>query len=454
MSWTTLDTWIVVAGALTAASCALLGCFLLVRRMSMMGDAISHSVLPGLAAAFLITGSRDSLPMLAGAVIVGLLTAGLTQGLSRFGDVEESAAMGVVFTSFFALGLVLIVRAADTVDLDPGCVLYGAIELSPLDTVSIAGWLIPRAVVVGASVLALNLLVVLLLFKELRLAAFDPALATTLGFPAGLLHHLLMALVAVTTVASFETVGSILVIAMLVVPAAAAHLLTERLGPMLAWAVLLSLLCAALGHLAAITVPTWFGFTDTSTAGMMAVVAGLLFTAAWLFAPRHGLISRAWFRFHLGVERTAEDILGSLYRNEEITQRSDGLTHDELARYLQRGVLLRRVARALLTRRGWVASFSDGLRLQPEGRRHATELIRSHRLWERYLYERAAVRPDHVHATSEKLEHITDPALQSALAREIANPSRDPHGHVIPVGGAHGKGEDAARGAATTRPAL
>jgi manganese/zinc/iron transport system permease protein len=139
MSWTTLDTWIVVAGALTAASCALLGCFLLVRRMSMMGDAISHSVLPGLAAAFLITGSRDSLPMLAGAVIVGLLTAGLTQGLSRFGDVEESAAMGVVFTSFFALGLVLIVRAADTVDLDPGCVLYGAIELSPLDTVSSRG---------------------------------------------------------------------------------------------------------------------------------------------------------------------------------------------------------------------------------------------------------------------------------------------------------------------------
>jgi manganese/zinc/iron transport system permease protein len=431
MSWTTLDTWIVVAGALTAASCALLGCFLLVRRMSMMGDAISHSVLPGLAAAFLITGSRDSLPMLAGAVIVGLLTAGLTQGLSRFGDVEESAAMGVVFTSFFALGLVLIVRPPTPWTSTPG-----ACSTAPSNCrrsiPCLAGWLDSPRGGGGGGGARVNLLVVLLLFKELRLAAFDPALATTLGFPAGLLHHLLMALVAVTTVASFETVGSILVIAMLVVPAAAAHLLTDRLGPMLAWAVLLSLLCAALGHLAAITVPTWFGFADTSTAGMMAVVAGLLFTAAWLFAPRHGLISRAWFRFHLGVERTAEDILGSLYRNEEITQRADGLTHDELARYLQRGVLLRRAAQALLTRRGWVASFSDGLRLQPEGRRHATELIRSHRLWERYLYERAAVRPDHVHATSEKLEHITDPALQSALAREIANPSRDPHGHVIP----------------------
>ncbi len=433
MIWTSLDTWIVVAGALTAASCALLGCFLLVRRMSMMGDAISHSVLPGLAAAFLITGSRDSLPMLAGAVVVGLLTAGLTQWLSRFGDVEESAAMGVVFTSFFALGLVLIVRAADTVDLDPGCVLYGAIELSPLDTLSIAGWLIPRAVVVGASVLAVNLLVVLLLFKEFRLAAFDPALATTLGFPAGLMHHLLMVLVAVTTVASFETVGSILVIAMLVVPAAAAHLLSDRMGPMLVWAVLLSVLCAVLGHLSAITVPTWFGFADTSTAGMMAVSAGLLFAAAWLFAPRHGMLSRAWYRFQLGVQRTAEDILGSLYRNEEIAGHTDGLSRTELAHYLQRGARLRQAACVMLARRRWIESSGPGWRLLPEGRRHAADLIRSHRLWERYLFERAAVRPDHVHTTSETLEHVTNPDLQRALAREIRDQRRDPHGHVIPA---------------------
>ena len=432
MTWTSLDTWIVVAGALTAASCALLGCFLLVRRMSMMGDAISHAVLPGLAAAFMITGSRDSLPMLAGAVVVGLLTAGLTQWLSRFGDVEESAAMGVVFTSFFALGLVLIVRAADTVDLDPGCVLYGAIELSPLDTLSIAGWQSPRAVLVGASVLTVNLVVVLLLFKEFRLAAFDPALATTLGFPAGFMHHLLMVLVAVTTVASFETVGSILVIAMLVVPAATAHLLSDRLGPMLGWAVVLAVLCAVLGHLSAITVPTWFGFADTSTAGMMAVAAGLLFAAAWLFAPRHGVLSRAWHQFRLGVQRTAEDILGSLYRNEEITGRTEGLSRAELTHYLQRGARLRQAACALLVRRRWIEPSGPGWRLVPEGRRHAADLIRSHRLWERYLYERAAVRPDHVHTTSETLEHVTDPALQRALAGEIHDPRRDPHGHVIP----------------------
>jgi len=436
MMWSSLDTWIVVAGALSAASCALLGCFLLVRRMSMMGDAISHAVLPGLAVAFLLSGSRDSLPMLAGAVVVGLLTAVLTQFLSRYGQVEQSAAMGVIFTSLFALGLVLIVRAADTVDLDPGCVLYGAIELSPLDTVPVAEWLIPRAVLVGAGVLAVNLLVVGLLFKEFRLAAFDPALANTLGFPAWILHYLLMALVAVTTVACFETVGSILVIAMLVVPAAAAHLLTDRLRPMMIWAVLLSVACAVGGHVAAITVPTWFGFADTSTAGMMAVVAGLIFLLAWLMAPRHGLLVRAWHQRQLAVEQTAEDILGSLFRNEEITGTTAGLAAADLAAFAHSRMGLVRAGCRRLVERGWIEPAGALWRLREAGRAQATDLIRSHRLWERYLVDRAAVRPDHVHTTSETLEHVTDPALQRALAGEIRDPRRDPHGHVIPGGGA------------------
>ena len=142
-----LDGWIVAAGILCAMSCALLGNFLVLRRMSMMGDAISHAVLPGLAIAFLVTNSRESLPMFIGAAIVGVLTALFTQWINRFGRVEESASMGVVFTSLFAIGLILIVRAADHVDLDPGCVLYGAIEMVPLDIRNVFGFEIPRAVV-------------------------------------------------------------------------------------------------------------------------------------------------------------------------------------------------------------------------------------------------------------------------------------------------------------------
>jgi manganese/zinc/iron transport system permease protein len=301
MEWSFIDTWIIVTGILSAMSCALLGNYLVLRRMSMMGDAISHAVLPGLAIAFLITGSRDSLPMLVGAVGVGVLTAVLIQGINKLSGLDQGASMGVIFTSLFALGLILIRQAADHVDLDPGCVLYGAIELTPLDvlfTLRAGGTEleIPRAAVVLGAVLTINLAAILALYKELKISSFDPALATAAGINATFMHYLLMALVAVTTVASFEAVGSIIVIAMLIVPAATAYLLTDRLGVMLALSAVAGALSAGLGHLGALTVPVWFGFESTTTSGMMAAAAGLLFVLAWLFSPRYGLLLKGRLR--------------------------------------------------------------------------------------------------------------------------------------------------------------
>ena len=291
MNWTMFDTWIVVVGALCAVACALPGCFLVLRKMSMMGDAISHAVLPGLAAAFLITSSRASFVMFVGAAIVGILTAVFTQWVSKFGKVDRGAAMGIVFTTLFAVGLILIRQAADHVDLDAGCVLYGAIETTPFQMVTIGNVELPRAALVIGSVLLVNLTVILLLFKELRLSSFDPELATTLGINANLMHYLLMTMVAVTTVAAFESVGSIIVIAMLIVPPATALLLTKKLGLMLVLSVVIGAGAAVLGHVGALTVPPWLGFRGTVTSGMMAAAAGLLFGLAWLFSPREGLIS-------------------------------------------------------------------------------------------------------------------------------------------------------------------
>ncbi|MFP6899065.1 MAG: metal ABC transporter permease [Roseibacillus sp.] len=291
MNWTMFDTWIVVVGALCAVACALPGCFLVLRKMSMMGDAISHAVLPGLAAAFLITSSRASFVMFVGAAIVGILTAVFTQWVSKFGKVDRGAAMGIVFTTLFAVGLILIRQAADHVDLDAGCVLYGAIETTPFQMVTIGNVELPRAALVIGSVLLVNLTVILLLFKELRLSSFDPELATTLGINANLMHYLLMTMVAVTTVAAFESVGSIIVIAMLIVPPATALLLTKKLGLMLVLSVVIGAGAAVLGHVGALTVPPLLGFRGTVTSGMMAAAAGLLFGLAWLFSPREGLIS-------------------------------------------------------------------------------------------------------------------------------------------------------------------
>lgn len=297
MEWYVFDTWIVAVGALCAAACALVGSFLVLRRMSMMGDAISHAVLPGLAVAFLLTGSRASVAMFAGAAVTGVLTAVFTQWISRLGNVDRGASMGIVFTTLFALGLLLITRGAERVDLDPGCVLFGAIELTPLDVVAdwtVGGALfeVPRAFLVLGTVFLINLAVVVFLFKELRISAFDPELATTLGINAGFMHYVLMTLVAVTTVAAFEAVGSILVIAMLIVPPATAHLLTDRLSVMIVLSVVLGVLCAAGGHAAAVYLPALTGHDAVSTSGMMAVMAGVFFLAAALFAPRHGIIAR------------------------------------------------------------------------------------------------------------------------------------------------------------------
>ena len=307
MTWYIIDTWIVLISILAAVACALLGNFLVLRKMSMMGDAISHAVLPGLAIAFLITGARASLTMFIGAAVVGILTALFTQWVSRFGKVDEGASMGIVFTTLFAVGLLLIVQAADHVDLDASCVLYGAIELTPLDVVwrpELFGSVlqVPRSALVLCTVCAVNLLFVVLFFKELRIASFDSELATTMGINANLMHYMLMTLVAITTVAAFEAVGSIIVIAMLIVPAATAHLLTDQLHWMVVISAIFAALSAALGHVSAIFLPGWMGIDPsvveaTSTSGMMAVIAGVLFFIVLFCAPRQGIFVQKLGRF-------------------------------------------------------------------------------------------------------------------------------------------------------------
>jgi len=436
-----LDGWIVAAGILCAMSCALLGNFLVLRRMSMMGDAISHAVLPGLAVAFLVTNSRESLPMFIGAAIVGVMTALFTQWINRFGRVEESASMGVVFTSLFAIGLILIVRAADHVDLDPGCVLYGAIEMVPLDARNVLGFEIPRAVVTLAIVFVANLLFVVLFYKELKISSFDPELATTLGMNATVMHYLLMTFTAITTVAAFESVGSILVVAMLIVPAAAAHLLTERLSWMILVSLVLAVMSAVGGHVAALTVPTWFGFSDTSTAGMMAVVAGLLFTVAMLVAPRHGVISRFVHRGLLTLRIAREDMLGLMYRLEEV-QGGPAVGGKEpytaAAAMLREGKGVGHVTSAVavrdLLRRKQAVRSDGGFRLTDAGRDAARRLVRSHRLWEEYLQKHLNLPADHVHAPAERLEHVTDDAMREELDVYTDRPQTDPQGKTIPRG--------------------
>lgn len=281
----TTTVWIVLMGFLVTGACGLVGNFLILRRLALVGDAISHSLLPGIAVAFLFTASRATAPMVIGAVIAGILTTVFIEYIHKKSRVKTDAAIGIVFTTFFAVGVILISVFADKVDLDLDCVLYGEINYVPLEaSVVIAGFnLGPGPVVQMAGVLLGLGLLVGLFYKELLLTSFDPGLAASLGINTGVFHYGLMGVLALVIVASFESVGAILVIAMLIFPGATASLLSDRLPRL----IILSLIFSGFYSLLGFHLAVWL---NCSIAGAMVVAASFIFTLVWIFSPRKGLI--------------------------------------------------------------------------------------------------------------------------------------------------------------------
>ncbi|PDO09680.1 MAG: iron ABC transporter [Candidatus Reconcilbacillus cellulovorans] len=279
------DLIILLTGGLVAASCSLLGSFLVLRRMAMVGDAISHAVLPGIAAAFLASGSRDPIVVLPGAALMGVLAVFCIQWLRQSG-VQEDAATGVVFTALFAAGVLMVSLFARHIDLDLEHVLYGEIVFVPYDELHLFGkWLGPRALWFVGATFALNAAVVAIFYKQFKLCSFDPLLAASLGVPVTFFHYLLMALVSLTTVAAFDSVGAVLVVGMLVLPPATAYLLTDSLARMIGLGMAIGVADAAIGYGVSVAL-------DASTAGCMVTVAGLALALAFLFSPKHGILMR------------------------------------------------------------------------------------------------------------------------------------------------------------------
>jgi len=433
LAWTwQYDGVILLTGILCAVAASLPGNFLVLRRTSLLGDAVSHAVLPGIAAAFLLTHSRTGAALFIGAIAAGLLTAVLTELIRDIGSVDEGASTGVVFTTLFAAGLVLIVQAADAVDLDPGCVLYGALEDSPLHTLRFGGFDVPRVTLTLAGVLLLNLLFVVLFFKELLISSFDPGLATTGGYSARLVHYLLMIVVAITAVASFEAAGNILVVAMFIVPPSAALLLTTRLSRMIWLSAGIAAFSAAAGNFCATVLPGWLGYRSISTAGMMTLCVGLCFLAAALFSPSAGVVTGWLRRLGLSLRILCEDLLALLYRLEERGAAGvGGASADWLSKRLLCSHRLLMVAGWIQQRRGNLVHEGQGWRLTDSGRRAAAVLVRSHRLWESYLATEG-VGPERIHRQAETLEHYTSEGLRNRLDAGTADGAVDPHGSPIP----------------------
>lgn len=278
--------WIILAGALVAVNGALLGSFLVLRKMAMVGDAISHAVLPGIVIAFMFTGTLNSAPMLLGAAAMGLLATFIIESLHKAGKLQSDASIGITFTFLFAIGVIMI-STLNSVDLDLDCVLYGEIAYIPLDLLYINDTtsLGPVQIWILGVTLLLVLGFVVFGYRALKLTTFDSAFAKAMGINVVLWHYLLMGAVSLFTVTAFESVGAILVVAFLTGPAATAYLLTDELKRML-------IIAAAAGILASIGGYYIAWWMDGSISAAMSVAIGIEFALAFVFSPKHGLVSR------------------------------------------------------------------------------------------------------------------------------------------------------------------
>lgn len=291
------EFWVLLTGSLVGITCGLTGVFLILRKTAMIADAISHTVLFGIVVAFMITQSLNGFWMLIGAAIAGILTTYLVQ-LLQSGGLQEDAAIGVVFTSLFALGVLFITLFAGNVHLDVEHVLMGEIAFVPWDTWIVFGLSMPKAVWMLTMVLFLNILFLLLFYKEIKLSTFDPVFALSIGLPIIAMHYSYMTLVSLTTVAAFDSVGAVLVVAMLIGPAATAYLLSKSVRGMILWSMTFGVTAAITGYYLA-------KYWNTSIAGMMAAMVGVIFMFVFLFKPYDGILSKTLKRRRLHTPKSA-----------------------------------------------------------------------------------------------------------------------------------------------------
>ncbi len=356
-----------IIASLVAASCAIPGVFLLLRRVSMMSDAISHSVLLGIVLAFLLIGNLASPLLIIGAAMSGVLTVLLVEVISRKELVSKDASIGLVFPFFFSIGVVLISIFAWDVHIDTVCVLLGEIAFAPFERFYYNGAdLGPVSFYIIGSTLVLNTIFVSVFYKELKLTTFDPALATTFGFLPNILNIGLMTAVSITCVAAFESVGSILVVAFIIVPPACAYMLTDSLLKMIIISVLIGVICSVSGF--------WFAqWVNASISGSMAVMAGLIFAIIFVVAPGRGLLSRKLKQIRQKWEFAHDLLLVHLLNHEGSSDyyEESGIEHLHEHMLWGRSFGMRIVNMA--RKRGNVILKDDHLELTVKGRQLARE---------------------------------------------------------------------------------
>ncbi len=300
--------------AVVAIACAIPGVFLVLRKMSLISDAISHSILPGIVAGFLITHDLNSPLLILLATITGIVTVVLVEAIQKTGLVKEDTAIGLVFPALFSIGVILIAKNANDVHLDVDAVLLGELAFAPFDRLLVAGTDIgPKSLWVMGSILLVTIGLLFAFFKELKVSTFDAGLSSALGFSPVVMHYGLMSISSVTVVGAFDAVGAVLVVALMIAPAATAYLLTSDLKKMLVLSVIFGVSAAIAGY--------WMAhLLDASISGSMTTMLGLVFLMVYLFAPNKGIIA---VMYRQRQQRTEVSLLTFLLHLNNHTEESE-----------------------------------------------------------------------------------------------------------------------------------
>lgn len=420
MEWTFTARNVVAGAALLGVVGGVLGSFALLRRQSLLGDALAHAALPGVCIGYLLTMSKSPLPLFAGALAAGLVGALLILATVRWSRVKEDSAIGIVLSVFFGLGIVLLtfiqkLPAGNQSGLDK--YLFGQAATLVSEDVRLMAWL-------SAAVLA----AVALGYKEFKLLSFDREFAASLGMPVRTVEVALTLLLVIVVVVGLRTVGVVLIVATLITPAAAARQWTDRLGAMMLLAAAVGAGSGVAGAMVSATVPR------LPTGPAIVLAASAVLVASLLFAPRRGLLWARLRERRVAARIRRENLLKDLYRLGEASGDFDRFVPAPLLMGV-RGQTARALAagaRPLVTR-DLVARDGDALRLTARGRDEAARVVRKHRLWELYLTRRLELASDHVHRPAEAMEHALTDAAVADLERQLGYPTVDPHGRPIPA---------------------
>ena len=399
-----------IAAIITGISCGLIGSYIMLRRMSLLGDALAHAVLPGVVIGFMIAG-KGQLSIFIGAVISGIVTVLLISFVNRNSKIKEDTSIGVIFTGAFALGI-LLVSQLKQVHIDLSSYLFG-------DVLGVSN----SDIILSSVIMFIIILCVVLFYKQLLITSFDPTMAMAIGISTSAVHYLLMSLLSMTIVTSLQSVGIVLLVAMLITPAATAYLLTDKMKNLL-------FLSAGIGTASGVSGLFLSYYFNFSSGASMVLVGVFFFALAFIFSPKEGLLTKYIRRRKTAHYHLAQDIIKAIYKYRGITAR------DELSGKISEDLDITKVKVDLITgelaKQKLLQLHNNTLELSPAGKNLALRLIRSHRLWETYITEKNVIDIKDIHEDAEKIEHILSEELTEEIDKELGHPEKDPHGSPIP----------------------